>query len=264
MCYTVQACTLLVQWYRPTLYAVHPSTDTSAYTCLVADALGLLASFLLSSDRAVLQLLHVLDWRPVLQQLSPVTSLLQSPQAHAKPADQSSSLLDDDMSMSQPSGAAESATSQRSSRSGHSLDAAAKAWAAQLLLLVLQAYVVMTDHDLPEWITRLIKGDSEPVATGTQPMDACGQHWLVSQQHLLHFSWRSLWDICWLDMLADTSQTQTKTAAMCCMHAALSGRPRQQWKPCPSCNLICCAAIASLHHIRIHATLVSSKVSVEE
>ncbi len=69
--------------------------------------------------------------------------------------------------MSQPSGGADSAPSQRSSssRSAQGLHAGAKAWSAQLLLLVLQAYVVMTDADMPEWIIRLIKGGDDLTAT---------------------------------------------------------------------------------------------------
>lgn len=129
---------------------------------LFADALRLLASFLLSSDRAVLQLLHVLDWRPVLQQLSPLAAQLPSTQTYPSSGDQSS-LLDNDMTMSQVDATAGSAASQRnsSSRSAQGLDAGAKAWATQLLLLVLPAYVIMTDADMPEWITRLITGDHD-------------------------------------------------------------------------------------------------------
>ena len=110
----------------------------------------------------MLQLLHVLDWRPVLQQLSPLAAQLPSTQTYPTSGDQSS-LLDNDMTMSQPDSAAESAASQQnsSSRSAQSLDAGAKAWATQLLLLVLPAYVIMTDADMPEWITRLITGDHD-------------------------------------------------------------------------------------------------------
>jgi len=109
----------------------------------------------------VLQLLHVLDWRPVLQQLSPVAAQIQSTHPHAKAGDESS-LLDDDMSISQLGGGAESASSRRGNlQSAQGLDAGAKAWAAQLLLLVLQAYVIMTDADMPAWISRLVKGDTE-------------------------------------------------------------------------------------------------------
>ena len=130
-------------------------------TFCVADALRLLASFLFSTDRAVLQLLHVLDWRPVLQQLSPVAAQIQPTHPHAKTGDESS-LLDDDITVSQPSGGAESASSQRGNiQTAQGLDADAKAWAAQLLLLVLQAYVIMTDADMPAWISRLVKGDTE-------------------------------------------------------------------------------------------------------
>ena len=109
----------------------------------------------------MLQLLHVLDWRPVLQQLSPVAAQIQSTHSHAKTGDESS-LLDDDMTVNQPSVVADSASSQHGNiQSAHGLDAGAKAWAAQLLLLVLQAYVIMTDADMPAWISRLVKGDTE-------------------------------------------------------------------------------------------------------
>ena len=125
----------------------------------------------------MLQLLHVLDWRPVLQQLSPVAAQIQSTHTHAKSGD-ASSLLDDDMTVSQPSGVAESASSQRGNvLSAQGLDAGAKAWAAQLLLLVLQAYVVMTDADMPAWISCLVKGDTEHDAASGVTL-----HQLVVQQ----------------------------------------------------------------------------------
>ena len=134
----------------------------------LADALQLLASFLLSPDRAALQLLHVLDWRPVLQQLAPITANLHShiPDANAQQA----SLLDNDMSRSTTD--AHSGPSQqggaRSSQRG--LDAGAKAWAAQLLLLVMQAYVIMADDDLPDWVSRLVRGRSNrDLIAGVQP-----------------------------------------------------------------------------------------------
>ena len=124
-----------------------------------ADALQLLASFLLSPDRATLQLLHVLDWRPVLQQLAPVTAHLQPNTSDATA--QQASLLDNDMSSSATdAGLAPSQQSEtRSSQGG--LDAGAKAWAAQLLLLVMQAYVIMADDDLPDWISCLVRGRSD-------------------------------------------------------------------------------------------------------
>ena len=109
----------------------------------------------------MLQLLHVLDWRPVLQQLSPVAAQIQPTHPHVKTGD-GSSLLDDDMTIRQPRAGAESASSQRGNlQSAQGLDAGAKAWAAQLLLLVLQAYIIMTDADMPAWISRLVKGDTE-------------------------------------------------------------------------------------------------------
>ena len=121
---------------------------------MYADALKLLASFLFSSDRAVLQLLHVLDWRPVLQQLSPVTA-----QHHTSSnAAQQSSLLDDDSTLTKSAGAESTNSQQSGPRGTPELDAEAREWAAQLLLLVMQAYVIMADADLPDWISRLIKG----------------------------------------------------------------------------------------------------------
>ena len=121
----------------------------------------LLASFLFSSDRAVIQLLHVLDWRPVLQQLAPVTADLQSNPSNTTA--QQSSLLDNDMSLGSSAPDAAVASSQQSgtSNSQRGLDAGAKAWAAQLLLLVMQAYVIMADDDLPDWISRLVRGRSD-------------------------------------------------------------------------------------------------------
>lgn len=108
----------------------------------------------------MLQLLHVLDWRPVLQQLSPVAAQIQHAHPQAKTGD-ASSLLDDDTT-SEPSGVAQSAFSHSGNiQTAQGLDAGAKAWAAQLLLLVLQAYVIMTDADMPAWISRLVKGDTE-------------------------------------------------------------------------------------------------------
>lgn len=131
----------------------------SLHLTAFADALQLVASFLLSPDRATLQLLHVLDWRPVLQQLAPVTANLHSNISDATA--QQVSLLDSDMSSSTTdAGVAPSLQSgARSSQGG--LDAGAKAWAAQLLLLVMQAYVIMADDDLPDWISRLIRGRSD-------------------------------------------------------------------------------------------------------
>lgn len=130
-----------------------------------------MASFLLSPDRATLQLLHVLDWRPVLQQLAPVTAHLQSTLSGTTTAQQAS-LLDNDMSSStSDAGLAPSQQSGvRSSQGG--LDAGGKAWAAQLLLLVMQAYVIMADDDLPDWISRLIKGRSDrDLVAGVLPSD---------------------------------------------------------------------------------------------
>ncbi|KAL0036203.1 hypothetical protein WJX79_007899 [Trebouxia sp. C0005] len=95
----------------------------ATFHCISPDALRLLASFLFSSDRAVLQLLH-------------------------------------------------------------GLDAGAKAWAAQLLLLVLQAYVIMTDADMPAWISRLVKGDTEHDALSGN--DDTGNLWLTSHLRLPH------------------------------------------------------------------------------
>ncbi|DBA95921.1 TPA: hypothetical protein ACH3X1_001448 [Trebouxia sp. C0004] len=156
----------------------------ATFHCISPDALRLLASFLFSSDRAVLQLLHVLDWRPVLQQLSPVAARIQPTHPHAKTGDESS-LLDDDMTVSQPSGGAESASPQHGNiQSAQGLDAGAKAWAAQLLLLVLQAYVIMTDADMPAWISRLIKGDTEHDAPSGN--DDTGNLWLTSHLRLPH------------------------------------------------------------------------------
>lgn len=132
---------------------------------LCADALQLLASFLFSPDRAALQLLYVLDWRPVLQQLAPVT-----PNRHPNPSDPlQSSLLDHDMSLSSDAPDAGSACEQQTGEGQQTrarvneggLDAGGKAWAAQLLLLIMQAYTVMADGDLPDWIRRLIKGSSD-------------------------------------------------------------------------------------------------------
>ena len=97
----------------------------------------------------------------MLQQLAPVTAQLQSNYTLGNNAHQSS-LLDVDMGMVKSVPSAESASSQQGrSKSRQGLDAGAKAWAAQLVLLVMQAYVVLADDDLPEWITRLIKGGAE-------------------------------------------------------------------------------------------------------
>lgn len=142
--------------------------DTHFSFTAFADALQLLASFLLSPDRATLQLLHVLDWRPVLQQLAPVTANLHSNISDATA--QQVSLLDNDMSSSTTD--AGLAPSQQSGvRSSHGgFDAGAKAWAAQLLLLVMQAYVIMADDDLPDWISRLVRGRSDQdLRAGVQP-----------------------------------------------------------------------------------------------
>lgn len=84
--------------------------------------------------------------------------------------------------MSSPATDAGFASSQHSGArcSQGGLDAGAKAWAAQLLLLVMQAYVIMADDDLPDWISRLIKGRSDqdliagvPPSTLRTPVSTC-------------------------------------------------------------------------------------------
>ena len=133
-----------------------------------ADALQLLASFLLSPDRATLQLLHVLDWRPVLQQLAAITANLHSNLSDATA--QQASLLDSDMSSSTADAGLASAQQSGARSSQGGLDAEAKAWAAHLLLLVMQAYVIMADDDLPDWISRLIRGRSDrDIIPGVHP-----------------------------------------------------------------------------------------------
>lgn len=60
-----------------------------------------------------------------------------------------------------PTGASQQTGATSASRGQGGLDVGGKAWAAQLLLLVMQAYTVMGDADLPDWISRLIKGPSD-------------------------------------------------------------------------------------------------------
>ena len=97
----------------------------------------------------------------MLQQLAPVTAQLQSSHGPGSNAHQSS-LLDVDMGMTKSMPSADSATSQQGgTRSKQGLDAGAKAWAAQLALLVMQAYMVLADDDLPEWISCLINDGAE-------------------------------------------------------------------------------------------------------
>lgn len=68
---------------------------------------------------------------------------------------------DADSASGQQTGASQQ-TGARSAPGGQGgLDGSGKAWAAQLLLLVMQAYTVMGDEDLPDWISRLIKGPSD-------------------------------------------------------------------------------------------------------
>ena len=153
-----------------TEYAAQQCTNPISSRC-TADALAVLASLLLSSDRAVLQLLHVLDWRPVLQQLSPVATHLQFAPSLTSTADQPS-LLDDDATMhhQDSSGAAAAQPKQGDKGRGvERLDADVKSWATQLLLLLLPAYVVMAESDVPEWISRLVKGDEEAGTAAGMP-----------------------------------------------------------------------------------------------
>ena len=122
---------------------------------LAVDALRGLATFLYSSDRAVLQLLHVLSWQPVLQQIAPVIAQLQA----SDPRTSQSSLMDTDQTTSPaPVSSAEPPSAQaqkKSLQTARSLDAGAKAWAANLVLLALPTYVILTDADLPAWLRQL-------------------------------------------------------------------------------------------------------------
>lgn len=125
---------------------------------LAADALRGLATFLYSSDRAVLQLLHVLNWQPVLQQVAPVIAQLQASDTRSS----QSSLMDTDQTTSPvPDSSTEPASAQaqrKSLQTARSLDAGAKAWAANLVLLALPTYVILADADLPAWLGQLTSG----------------------------------------------------------------------------------------------------------
>ena len=120
-----------------------------------ADALQTLSSLLYSSDRAVLQLLHVLNWQPVLQQIAPIIHHLQASDTAT------SSLLDSDTAPPGP-GHAPSTHLQ----SVKSLDSTAKAWAAHLMMLLLPAYVMLAESDLPAWLQRLINQEPESPDSG--------------------------------------------------------------------------------------------------
>lgn len=138
----------------------HSHASVLIIACVASDALRGLASFLYSSDRAVLQLLHVLDWQPVLQQIAPVTTQLQ---ASDTPTSQAS-LMDAD-SQNIPAPSEESASSQKGKQlqTARSMDVVSKAWAANLMLLVLPTCVMMTNADLPAWLQQLVGShDSQP------------------------------------------------------------------------------------------------------
>lgn len=125
-----------------------------------ADALQTLSSLLYSPDRAVLQLLHVLNWQPVLQQVTPIIHHMQASDAAT------SSLLDSDTG-SGPPGLGQAASGHL--QSVKSLDARAKAWAAHLMMLLLPAYVMMAESALPAWLQRLINQDPQTPDGGESP-----------------------------------------------------------------------------------------------
>ena len=167
----------------------HLSGSGGAQTCKLkglscdAGALQALAALLYSSDRAVLQLLHVLKWQPVLQQIAPVIHHLQASDA-ATPA---SSLMDTDLPTGAQSAPAESAAAQglgSKLQGTKSLDPSAKAWAAHLMLLLLPAYIMKAQADLPAWLQRLISHEPGSPDSGESQLQlqqqllahACAKH----------------------------------------------------------------------------------------
>ena len=112
---------------------------------LPADAIAVLAAHLCEPDRAVLKLLYALDWQLVLQHVG-MGSATQHPTAV---------LLDEDMGQravrrSEPAAA------------GSGREGARRAWARQLLLLVVPVTVMKAASKLPSWMKSFVSETGRP------------------------------------------------------------------------------------------------------
>ena len=110
-----------------------------------AEAIALLAAYLCEPDRAVLKLLYALNWQPVLQYLG-MGSASQQPAAV---------LLDQDVgqrAVGRPEPAA----------AGGGQEGARKAWATQILLLVVPVTVMRAASGLPSWMKSFVSETGGP------------------------------------------------------------------------------------------------------